>query len=183
MRSAGYQRGKEPFSNRFFIWVLGWKGEKAISFGGVSAMVLLGEYLNGGRILATTRAIQHELRGMRVGRLLGAERRHALRVKCYDLAKWTFETESMNHRISNLQDISSTGLRFNTHEPIQISAKIRMILNIAEKGRQIPVLGEVVWSCSIGEGAYQSGVHFLEISEEDRAALRELVLFAEKVRS
>ena len=136
-----------------------------------------------GSIWLTARSLRGELRGRSIGRLLNAERRRAPRVKCYDLVKWIPEGELMNHRISNLHDISISGLRFGSRERIRPETILRMILNIAETGKRISVLAQVVWSRALGPSAHQAGAFFVRISNKDRAVLAALIPFAEKIKS
>lgn len=133
---------------------------------------------NVGKIVGLVKAIQQEFRGLHVGQLMGADRREAPRVRSFDLVKWIPNDEVMNHRISNANDISATGLSFNTREYLTPDSVLRLIVNIAEHNRQVPVLAKVVWSRLVGDQNFQAGVHFEEISEQDRELIKSLTMWS-----
>ncbi|MBN1687817.1 MAG: PilZ domain-containing protein [Candidatus Omnitrophica bacterium] len=118
-----------------------------------------------------------ELRNTNLGRFLQAERRISPRVQCYDLLRWIPDGQHMNHRLSNLQDLSETGLRFQAAEPIYPNTILKLTLNLAKENRQIPILAKVVWSRQRKQkkGFCHVGVFFLNIDSSDLDVIRVFV--------
>ena len=76
----------------------------------------------------------------------------------------------------NLEDLSESGLRFTCPEKYDPNTVLVLRLNLAEKGREIPVDGRVIWvKKKRSSRRYHFGIDFLAIEEEDRQLIRELV--------
>ncbi len=110
-------------------------------------------------------------------RLLGKNRRAAPRTHSRNLVKHQPRDFSSSEFISNLVDLSETGVQFSFRFKMKTGTILNMVLNLAEEGRDMPILGRVVWVRPF-EGrssGYRVGVSFLDISEEDRESLRRIV--------
>lgn len=93
-----------------------------------------------------------------------------------NLVKCTKAEESMDH-ISNLIDISETGMRFSSSTKPRTGSVIQMLVNLAEESRQVTVLGQVAWVRAIpgSSKGFHVGVSFLQMSHEDRELVAQFV--------
>ena len=82
-----------------------------------------------------------------------------------------------SQNLSNLVDLSESGLRFAARDKMKVGTVLKMMINLVEKKAQVPVVGVVVWVRQIRRGnpGYYIGVSFVQISEEHRHLMHELV--------
>ena len=109
-------------------------------------------------------------------RALGPEQREHQRMMTYKLAKirtapWVSES------VANLIDISETGLRFVSKQPLDTGVTVEMDLLFPRGGREIQLQGKVVWSGPLPGEAKQSSVSvsFTDVSEEDKDFLHRYI--------
>ena len=93
-----------------------------------------------------------------------------------NLVKCTKADENMDH-LSNLIDLSETGMRFSSSSKPRIGSVIQMLINLAEESRQVTVLGQVAWVKAIAGSSkgFHVGVSFLQMSHEDRELVSQFV--------
>lgn len=101
-----------------------------------------------------------------------------MRAEYRNLVRYQPSNENEPHLISNLVDISEGGLQLSMTRKIKTGTLLNMIINLVEKNQDVPVLGKVVWVKPIPgyRGGYRVGVVFEEITQHDKAVLRDLVM-------
>ncbi len=116
-------------------------------------------------------------------RLLGKNRRIAPRARSRNLVK--HQLEGNPEFLSNLVDLSETGLQFSFRYKMKVGTVLTMTLNLAEDNENIPVLGRVVWVKPF-EGrssGFRVGVTFLDISFHGQEAIRRIIRRKRRVSS
>ena len=82
-------------------------------------------------------------------------------------------------QVSNLVELSEGGLQFTSSRTLEPSDKLRITINLRESGRDISVIGKVVWVRPVVDQGkitlFRVGVSFTEISEEDLKLIRKFV--------
>jgi Tfp pilus assembly protein PilZ len=112
------------------------------------------------------------------GRLIrprGAREYH--RVRAHNLIRYYDPFAEIPELITNIVNLSESGLQISVRSKIKIGTEIRMVINLVERNQDIPVVGKVMWIKGVrGKGtAYRVGVKFDQISAEHRSLLRSLV--------
>ncbi len=108
------------------------------------------------------------------------ERRHYPRTRTSNLVKFFDPRVSTEVQIYNMADLSAGGLQFRSPERFRANQSLNLLINLAEKKKQVAVLGRVVWSAAYqaDPSAYRIGVHFSAIGEDDRMNIRDYVRWA-----
>ena len=73
--------------------------------------------------------------------------------------------------LGTTRDISAGGLRMGTRQSVPLGTRLSMKINTLALGRAIAATGRVVRCLQQGPEAYEWGVVFEEISEQDRMEL------------
>ena len=121
-------------------------------------------------------------------RLLGkkdhSNKRSVPRARTRNLVKSQPTDYSSSQHLSNLVDISAAGLRFVARTKLKTGTHLQLVINLAEKNIQVPLVGQVVWTRSIEGHAsgYYVGISIVQINEEDRRHLQEIVENYRKLR-
>ena len=114
-----------------------------------------------------------------LSQLFKKNKREFARAKSHNLVKYHHPSSSApTEHVSNIVNISEGGLQFRYHGNIAVGIAIRMSINLAELGRQIPVLGRVKWvSGSEGRNNHSRrvGVSFMVIQNEDKNFIHRFV--------
>jgi hypothetical protein len=106
------------------------------------------------------------------------EKRNEPRTKTSNLLKFKPQGEGSQERVSNLIDLSESGLQFYNRESMELDTVLHLVINIPEKKIEIPAVVKVIWARPAKHGrlGYCIGVSFLEIGERDKNLVREFVL-------
>ena len=77
----------------------------------------------------------------------------------------------------NAKNLSETGLLFLSPKAVPLDGTIQMEINLPVPGRKIEVLAKVIHCDKVKglESAYHIGVLFVELSKDDRNAIKEFV--------
>lgn len=99
------------------------------------------------------------------------------RLKAFNLIKFSLSNGASYESLSNVVDISETGLQFTCYEELQPDQEIHMVIHIPHANEEAPVDGRLVWvkKLQTPRGVYVSGVHFHKISERHRELIREMI--------
>lgn len=110
------------------------------------------------------------------------EKRRYPRMKTFNLVKCEYPARAVTVQISNLINVSEGGLQFICQNMFRLAEKLRITINLAELGRDIPVEAKVVWlrkehqTPRMGNNlCCRVGVSFTEIADQDREAIHDLV--------
>ena len=111
-------------------------------------------------------------------KVLGQENRGKQRLKTYKLAKIR-TASSVSKSVSNIIDISESGLQFVSKQPLAKGVTVEINLLFPRGRRELQLKGKVVWSGPLPGEAKQSSVSvsFTDVSEEDKDFLH---LYIEK---
>lgn len=103
------------------------------------------------------------------------ERRRALRQKIHAPAYASFNSSSnaVALDLSEIVDISESGVALRTASPLQVSRSLKLCLDLAESNACIYATGEVVWSDRFG----RSGINLAGLPDHDRHRIREWLFF------
>lgn len=98
---------------------------------------------------------------------MGEDHRLAVRVKKALDVVYSSASPPIEAR---LEDLSETGMFIETSHPLEVGAELEFWINLPGDETDRPVSGkaEVIWS----DKAVGVGVHFTEISEEDRERVK-----------
>jgi Tfp pilus assembly protein PilZ len=104
------------------------------------------------------------------------KRQHA-RSKSYSLIKFNLADGTPFETISNVVNISESGLKFTCYELLETNRDINMIVNVAQVNRDVPIKGRLVWTrkSKSQKGVYVVGVEFRDIKDADRQLIRKMV--------
>ena len=104
------------------------------------------------------------------------DRRRANRVNARFLVKMTDLAKPGREILTNIYDLSETGVRVVCHAKLPLQTMLRILLNVPDRGLTLPLKGKVVWISPIKgqKGAFFAGVQFVEMSEADRQLLHDL---------
>ena len=99
------------------------------------------------------------------------------RLKAFNLIKFTLSDGTQYESISNIVDISETGLQFTCYEELQPDQNIRMLIHIPHANEDIPLQAKLVWvrRMQYPKGVYVAGVQFLTVSDHHRDLIREMI--------
>ena len=101
-------------------------------------------------------------------------RRQSARLSVRDLIKYSALGENPEN-LCNLLDLSETGLRFVSKIPLKANTLFSITMNLAEKGRQIPLTGRIMWCRKMKNELWYAGVLFEEMNREDHAFLQAFI--------
>lgn len=112
-------------------------------------------------------------------------KRKYARSKSYSLIKFNLADGTPFETISNVVNISESGLKFTCYELLETNRDIHMIVNVAQANRDVPIKGRLVWArkSKSQKGVYVVGVEFKEIKDADRQLIREMVEVSVKSRT
>ena len=118
-------------------------------------------------------------------KLLGRNRRHAARTRSRNLVKHKLAEPSNPEFLSNLVDLSESGLQFSFRYKMKIGTVMNMTLNLAEDNENIPVLGKVAWVKPFDgrSSGFRVGVTFLDISFQGQETIRRVIRRKHRVPS
>ena len=105
------------------------------------------------------------------------KKRSHLRTQYRNLVRYELNDPDSPALISNLVDISESGLQLSMKRKIRIGTLLNMVINLVEKNQDVPVVAKVVWTRPIPgyRGGYRVGVAFQEINPDHQETLREIV--------
>lgn len=108
--------------------------------------------------------------------LFDDEKRVAPRTYCRFLVRYMGEGFPSGDKLSNLMDVSESGVKFCSKHKFKKKTVLRLTINFPELRRDINVLAQVVWSRMIlskhdSRPGYQIGATFIGIQPEDRSIL------------
>lgn len=103
--------------------------------------------------------------------------RRAPRAKAMNLIKISLGDGSSFQSISNIINISETGLQFTCYEKVQPDQEIKMLINVPDAHEDIQIHGRLVWvkSKPAARGVYVAGVQFKNIPEKTLQVVRMMV--------
>ncbi|MBU3760127.1 MAG: PilZ domain-containing protein [Candidatus Omnitrophica bacterium] len=103
--------------------------------------------------------------------------RLAPRARAMNLIKISLSDGSSFQSISNIVNISETGLQFTCYERVQPDQDIRMLINVPEAHEDIGIEGRLVWikSKPAAKGVYVAGVQFKNIPDKTLQVVRKMV--------
>lgn len=104
-------------------------------------------------------------------------RRTAPRVKAFNLLKCLRSDDVPQEMITNVSNLSETGLQFFSTSAIKPGSFLNMLINMGTQEKRIPVTARVAWRGRIHgqQGVYRIGVSFLSMASEDRQCIRQFV--------
>ncbi|MDP3919698.1 MAG: PilZ domain-containing protein [Candidatus Omnitrophota bacterium] len=104
-------------------------------------------------------------------------RRKNPRLRCFNLIKFTFSDGTKYETISNILNISETGLRFTCYEPLPANSILKMVIHLREKNIQVPIEARLVWIRKKKgmRGVFVAGVNFLNIDDKSRQQIRDMI--------
>jgi len=96
------------------------------------------------------------------------------RLRAFNLIKFTLSDGTHYESISNVVDISESGLKFTCYEPLPVGANLKMIVAVPERNKEVGLEARVVWirKTKNVRGVYLAGVSFLRVSEESKDLIR-----------
>ena len=103
--------------------------------------------------------------------------RNAPRLQSRNLVRFLRSDDMPQETMSNLLDLSATGLRFACNHKLSIGMILNLVINLPERKHQIPALGRVVW-CRKGDGrvpVYLIGITYVDMNDTDRRSLESYV--------
>lgn len=105
-----------------------------------------------------------------------AQREHP-RLRSYSLIKFNLEDGTPFQSISNIVNISESGLQFTCYEKLEINRHIHMLIHVPFTDKEIPIEARLVWSrrSKTQRGVYVMGVKFEKISDKGREMIRGMV--------
>lgn len=104
------------------------------------------------------------------------EKRKHPRLIAYNLFRLVGEADEKRDRILNVRNFSEGGLGFRSKNSIQPGAGMKLILNLPAEGKDIPLAAKVAWCRRKGiAGAYEIGIQFTDIFDDDQSIIREIV--------
>ena len=105
-----------------------------------------------------------------------AEREHT-RVRTYSLIKFNLEDGTPFQSISNITNMSESGLQFTCYEKLEINRNIHMVVHVPRTDKEIPIEARLVWTrkSRSQRGVYVTGVEFKKISEKGLELIRGMV--------
>ena len=72
---------------------------------------------------------------------------------------------------ARLKDISRGGLRISGKKALLKGSYIDMEIKVPARDKYIPAFGEVMWSRSLDDSYYDTGMRFTKIQKKDRSEL------------
>ena len=105
------------------------------------------------------------------------ERRKSARIRGYDLVSYAMADSPLRVRITNIMNMSRTGLKFRASHRMRPNSLLKMVINIAEGNRQIHVTAKVMWcQVTVLSGLrFRAGVIFVDIDNNDYNYLHQFV--------
>src|SRR3989338_8904307 len=97
------------------------------------------------------------------------------RLKTKNLMKYGNYPEPSDWHISNLLDLSEAGLKFVSDTRLGVGRMLEIKVLVDSTNRQIPATGKVAWMRSRERGTYYVGVSLIELKQEDRDLIRQLI--------
>lgn len=104
------------------------------------------------------------------------ERKHP-RLRVFNLIKFTLSDGTHYETISNIVNLSETGLQFTLYEELPPGQTLKMLISVPHANKEIPIKAKLVW-CRKDKnrrGVFVAGVKFDAISDEHQGLLREMV--------
>ncbi len=94
-----------------------------------------------------------------------------------NLIKFTLSDGVSYQSISNIIDISETGLQFTCYEEIQPDQPIKMLIHVPDAYEDIPIKGRLVWvrKKPAARGVYVAGVKFHDLPEKSLEVIRNMI--------
>lgn len=99
------------------------------------------------------------------------------RLKAFNLIKFTLSDGTHYESLSNILDISENGLRFTCYETLPAGAKLKMLVALPDKNKEVPLDAQLIWMRPMKtvKGVYVAGVTFTGVSAENRELIRQMV--------
>jgi Tfp pilus assembly protein PilZ len=99
------------------------------------------------------------------------------RLRAFNLIKFTLSDGTQYESLSNVVNLSESGLQFTCYEALHPDQMIRMLISIPHANKEVPVKGKLVWvrKDKARRGVFVAGVQFQDISDENRQLIREMV--------
>lgn len=126
-----------------------------------------------------TRILNNFFGGGKKSKAAGAasqKRKHPRR-KAFNLIKFTTSDGTKYESLSNIVNISETGLRFTCYESLQPNSILHMRIHIPKTDKEVGLVAKLVWIRKMkrARGVYVAGVNFVEITDHDRHTIRKMV--------
>lgn len=104
-------------------------------------------------------------------------KREAPRKRAMNLIKFSLADGTSYQSISNIVNISETGLQFTCYEPLQADQQIKMIINVPDAHEDISIQGRLVWirNKPAAKGVFVAGVQFKNIPEKSLQVIKMMV--------
>ncbi len=106
------------------------------------------------------------------------QKRQEPRVKTSNVMKVTSINGTPKEHLSNLIDISESGIQFLSRDPLEAGHLLEIVMNIPQKKVEIPVMAKVSW-VKPGERkslGYRVGAVFTQVNPMDKTLIRDFVL-------
>lgn len=100
------------------------------------------------------------------------ERRQTLRQKVHTPAYASFNGSSLALDLSEILDISESGVAIQTAVPLEVSRKLNLCLDLSDTPTRLQAKAEVVWTDSQG----RAGLHLAEMGDKERVELHQWLL-------
>jgi len=99
------------------------------------------------------------------------------RLKAFNLIKFTLSDGTHYESISNIINISETGLQFTTYEQLAPGQPLRMLISIPHANKEVPIKANLVWirKDKVRKGIFLAGVRFEKIEDSHRELIREMI--------
>lgn len=103
--------------------------------------------------------------------------REAPRQKVMNLLKFSLADGTSYQSISNIIDISETGLQFTCYEPLKPDQEIKMIIHVPDAYEDISIQGRLVWvrNKPAARGVFVAGVQFKNIPDKTLQVIKMMV--------
>jgi hypothetical protein len=110
--------------------------------------------------------------------------RKFVRARAKGLLRYTLESEPSHSQLGNIREVSEGGLSFLTYSKIPVGTKLNGTLLLPPRNAPFEIQA-VIARCtqkSDSPAVYQTGVLFLDMSDKDRAAFKELLTSFLKIK-
>ncbi len=114
----------------------------------------------------------------KVKKRLLVQKRNEFRARTHNVMKVTSVNETRKEYVSNLIDISESGIQFLSHHKFEVGHKLEIVINFPQKKIEIPVFAKVMW---IKPGqrkhwGYRVGAAFTDVNPRDKTLIGEFIL-------
>ena len=111
------------------------------------------------------------------------DKRNNPRLEVYHLAKYSVVSDSSQKKpvLAYIKNISGGGVCIQTEEPLPVGSLLQLRINMPLMSKPVTSIAKVAWSKKASKkGFYEAGIHFLEIEEAVREAIKKGIYFAKE---